>query len=500
MKLNKLWTLSLFLFASHLAFGQYAQVFFDKKETLHQDYFNSPVSEHYQNAIRQEGVTILKTSKWLNAVLIPKSDVAKIQHFTFITHISETAALRTTTHSITDESVYGASDWQLDMLGLRDYHQLGYTGKGVTIGVFDGGFRFVDSLPLFDSLRTTNRLKAAYDFVRNDSLNYRESAHGMQVLSLMGGYYPDSLLGAAYDASFVLARTEEVRSETHQEEWNWVNAMEWADSFGVDIIHSSLGYSLFDSLQGDYTYADMDGSSTIITLAAELAASRGIFITNSAGNSGNKPWRYITAPCDGKNVLCVGAVDSSETLADFSSRGPSSDGRIKPEVVAMGRRTTIPNQFGVMHRGNGTSFSGPLVAGLVACLKEAHPERSNAAIRQAILQSADRYTNPDNDYGYGIPNALKADSILRALTNTKKKPGSTLELKIFPNPATENIRIVCTPNSNLTVVNVAGKTVMQQMLNNWYNFVNVKDLTSGVYWFTVITQEGNVQRQKVVLQ
>ena len=499
MKLSKLWIISLLVLVTGSAFGQYSQVFFTDKDKTQSDYFNTPIKNEYISQIEENGVAILKTSRWLNAVLIKNTDIDKINHLPFVTHISATKQLRADEQALSDESIYGASDWQLDMLGLRDYHQMGYTGKGITIGVFDGGFRFVDSLPIFDSIRKSNRLVAGFDFVRNDSLNYRESAHGMQVLSLMGGYYPDSLMGASYGANYVLARTEEVRSETHQEEWNWVNAMEWADSIGVDIIHSSLGYSLFDTLQGDYTYADMDGNSTIITLAAELAASRGIFITNSAGNSGNKPWRYITAPCDGKNVLCVGAVDSSEILADFSSRGPSSDGRIKPEVVAMGRRTTIPNQFGVMHRGNGTSFSGPLVAGLVACLKEAHPERNNSAIRQAIIQSADRYTNPDNDYGYGIPNVIKADSILRTLSSVSAKP-EAMELQVFPNPTSDNVQIVCQPYSELRILNTSGQRVMETKLNNWYNFVDITDLQTGVYWFEVSSAVGAVQRKKVVVQ
>lgn len=499
MKLNKLWIVSLLVLAAVNSYGQYTQVFFTDKAIKQKDYFTAPVNDEYISQIESYGIEIIKTSRWLNAVLLKSSDVEKVKDLPFISHISETRQLSVHEYAVSDESIYGASDWQLDMLRLRDYHQLGYTGKGVTIGVFDGGFRFVDSLPIFDSIRHTKRLLAGYDFVRNDSLNYMESAHGMQVLSLMGGYYPDSLIGASYGANFILARTEEVRSETHQEEWNWVNAMEWADSIGVDIIHSSLGYSLFDTLQGDYTYADMDGSSTIITLAAELAASRGIFITNSAGNSGNQPWRHITAPCDGKNVLCVGAVDSSETLASFSSRGPSSDGRIKPEVVAMGRRTTIPNQFGVIHRGNGTSFSGPLVAGLVACLKEAHPERSNAAIRQAIIQSSDRYANPDNDYGYGIPNALKADSILRSFTSVPNHT-KAIELNIFPNPASDNVQIICQPYSELSILNTSGQVVKETKLNNWYNFVDVTDLQTGVYWFEVRATDGAMQRKKVIVQ
>jgi subtilisin family serine protease len=293
------------------------------------------------------------------------------------------------------------------------------------------------------------------------------------------------MVGAAPGATFVLARTEDTRSETHLEELNWLNAMEWADSVGVDIIHSSLGYSLFDSLQGDYSYQDMDGRSTIITLAAERAAKRGIFITNSAGNSGNDPWFYITAPCDGKNVLCVGAVDSFKQVTNFSSRGPSADGRIKPDIVAMGGRNTIPNGEGILRRGSGTSFSGPLVAGLVACLKGAHPDKSNGQVFEAILRSSDNYTMPNNEYGYGVPDALKADSILKEMPILSINEIEQLEAMVYPNPVIDVLTIRTEPGATYTLIDAQGKQAKQGTLHNLINFVNVQSLTDGVYYIEV---------------
>jgi len=263
--------------------------------------------------------------------------------------------------------------------------------------------------------------------------------------------------------------------------------MEWADSIGVDIIHSSLGYSEFDSLEGDYTYADMDGKTTIITLAAELAASRGIFITNSAGNQGAKDWRYITAPCDGKNVLCVGAVDSFEMIADFSSRGPSSDGRIKPDVVAMGRRATIPNEFGTMVTSNGTSLSGPLIAGMVACLKQAHPSKTNEQLFKAILMGSDRYETPDNDYGYGIPDVLKIDSILNTWPGVGVEPVSRIATKIYPNPAHNVLKVSCEPGSAYRIVSATGVEIEVGNLLNWINFIDLSELASQYYFIEVVS-------------
>jgi serine protease AprX len=327
---------------------------------------------------------------------------------------------------------YGRGDWQLKMLGLDSFHKLGYTGKGVTIALMDVGYYKVDSFAAFDSLWKNNQIKYWYDFVDNDSTVFNAGSHGMSVLSLIGGNIPDSLVGAAPDANFILMRTEDEATEKHIEEFNWIRAMEKADSLGADIIHSSLGYSLFDTLEGDYTYFDMDGKSTFITRATDEAFKRGMFVTNSAGNSGEQPWKYITAPCDGKFVLCIGAVDSNEVKAGFSSFGPSADNRVKPEVMAMGAKATIINGQGYVATGNGTSFSGPIMAGFVACLKQAHPKVENYRLYLAIIQSADRYSTPDSAYGYGIPNILRADSILKVMA-TIKTPQKT-KIRIYPNP------------------------------------------------------------------
>jgi serine protease AprX len=473
-------------------------VYFKDKCSPNHDYFAAEVCPDYVSSLQEKGITILGTSKWLNAACVASEDVVKTTDLYFVAHTEPLGKYTVETQQIQELYSYGEGDWQIEMMGLDQYHLAGFTGKGVKLALFDGGFYKVDSLPIFDSLWANNQIIASRDFVTNDTLTWRESTHGMQVLALAGINYPDSMVGAAPGASFVLARTEVTSSERHVEELNWLRAMEWADSIGVDIIHSSLGYSEFDSLEGDYTYFDMDGKSTLITIAAEQAASRGIFITNSAGNLGNKPWYYITAPCDGINVLCIGAVDSFKTVANFSSRGPTSDGRIKPDVTAMGRNNTVPDENGILKRGSGTSFSGPLVAGLVACLKGAHPTKTNAQITEAILKSSDRYFTPDIAYGHGIPNAMIADSILKTMPVLGIGRISKLEVSVYPNPAQDYLKIRTEPGATYTLRNTQGMVVQEGSLVNWVNFVDVRELVSGSYNLRV-AHNNSIANQMVVI-
>lgn len=479
--------------------AQSVWVYFTDKCDTNQDYFKSEVCPDYIEDLQKRNVSIQGTSKWLNAACIDSKYVDIAKDLPYVARIEQLGSYRVKEEQIAEDFEYGNSDWQIEMMQIHTYHQMGFTGKGVRLAIFDAGFFKVDSLPVFDSLWANNQIKETRDFVTNDTLTYRESSHGMQVLALAGINYPDSMVGTAPGADFILVRTEQAGTEKHIEELNWLRAMEWADSIGVDIIHSSLGYSLFDSLEGDYTYQDMDGQSTLITLAAQKAASLGIFITNSAGNSGDDPWFYITAPCDGKDVLCIGAVDSFEVVTDFSSRGPSSDGRIKPDVTAMGRRNTIPDVDGILRTGSGTSFSGPLVAGLVACLKGAHTDKTNAQIFEAILRSADRYNTPDNEYGHGIPNAIKADSILKDMPILGVSNIKELEVSIYPNPANDYLKVQCDPGASYRLTNIQGQLIQSGRLNNWINFVKVDNVESGSYFIQVLF-EGKTATNKILVQ
>ncbi|WNJ20875.1 S8 family serine peptidase [Pontibacter sp. G13] len=385
-----------------------------------------PLHSDYVSAISAQGWNILGKSKWLNAVAISGegTDWDQVMALPFVDGIYPVASMKqhnapeTTSEAIDitptplSDWAYGQSTRQNEMLNIRALHDQGFTGKGIRVAVLDAGFRGADTITAFDSLRAHNRLIAAWDFVDGDDDVFHGSSHGTEVLSTIATYLPGEMIGTAPEVSVLLARTENDRSETRQEEYNFMEAVEWADSIGVDVLHASLGYSEFDTEEESYTYEQMDGNTAITTKAADWAASRGIIVTVSAGNEGNGAWRHITAPCDGDSVLCVGAVDKYIKRAGFSSIGPAADGRIKPDVMAMGAGTTVVTPRGRVSKSNGTSFSGPIMAGFVACLKQAHPERSNMDIIRAVQLSGDQAGLPDADYGYGIPNAGVADSLL----------------------------------------------------------------------------------------
>jgi hypothetical protein len=247
---------------------------------------------------------------------------------------------------------------------------------------------------------------------------------------------------------------------------------------------------------------DMDGETTIITQATQIAVSKGVFVTNSAGNEGAKDWRFITAPCDGKNVLCVGAVDSFRNYAKFSSIGPSADGRVKPEVMAMGRKTSYQGKSGRIMQGNGTSFSGPLIAGMVACLMEANPKAYNSQIFDAIVRSADRYDNPDSFYGYGIPNAVVADSLIKAMVLSLEQLKADV-FKVFPNPGKDRINVVSEILMEKYVMyNSLGEIIISSDVPYWTNnfVIDIPDLENGIFLLVLHDYEGKVHHNKWVKQ
>ena len=329
---------------------------------------------------------------------------------------------------------YGQTKAQIEILNLDCLHERGFTGKGISIAHFDDGFDGFDRMEAFAYARKNDLLKAQYDFVFSSPITFEGvGTHGTNTLSVVNGYLPGDFVGAAFDANILLAHTEDNRSETHQEEKNWRKAVDWALKNNADIITSSLQYNTFDKGQGDYSYKDMDGNTTIITNAADYAAAHGILVVAIQGNFGNQDWHYVTAPGDADSVLTVGAMRTTGEKAGFSSFGPTADGRIKPDVMAVGQGTMVVDPNGTIRPGNGTSFAGPAIAGLVACLKQAHPQRSNMEIICAVRQSASQYLNPDKDKGtgYGVPDACKADDILSQLDEHIAQWGDRVERQEF---------------------------------------------------------------------
>jgi len=386
-----------------------------------------PVSPIYLDSLKKTGLEIVHSSKWLNGVTVRTSDttlIMKIQTFPFVVSVQLTKpanVLKSATNKFSKEETntnydpanYGNAIGQLNLLNGQYLHNQGFRGKGVQIAVLDAGFWSVDEIAAFDSLRASNRILGTHDFVDPHSDFYKQHTHGMSVLSCMSSNLPEKIIGTAPDASFYLFRSEDVATEYLIEEDNWVAAAELADSLGVDVINSSLGYSIFDDPKMNHTYADMNGKTTRVAQAANLAFKKGILIFASAGNEGNNSWEYIISPSDGDQVLAVAAVDKNGTRAAFSSVGPDFGGAIKPNVAATGSSTYLVTNNGFLGYSSGTSFSSPVMAGMGACLLQSNPYASVAQVKMAIEQSASQYDKPDSLLGYGIPDFEKADKYLK---------------------------------------------------------------------------------------
>jgi len=402
---------------------------------------------------------------------------------------------------------YGNAHNQIKMLKGEILHKQGLTGKNAIIAILDGGFPNVDTLAGFKRLRDNNQILGGYNFADRNTNFYTRDRHGTHVLSTIGGYIENQFVGTAPDAKFYLFITEITETETVLEETLWVEAAERADSLGVDVINSSLGYTTFDNPNHDYTYADMDGKTTFISRGAEIAASRGILVVTSAGNSGNDSWKYISAPADAVSVISVGAVDSNGQIVGFSSYGPTSDNRIKPEVLAKGGVTSIINYLsGNVVTASGTSFSSPIMAGLIACLNEnqsfllksinksKNTNNFNDYLKMAVYESADRFANPTPQHGFGIPNFEDALNLYIGSTGAVANYNAE-NLMVYPNPTQDVFKIegLLLENNNIIIYSSIGKEVYKTVLNS-SNEINISFLKSGIY----ILKIQNQNQQKTI--
>lgn len=385
-------------------------------------YEDIPINKNYIESLKSLGIKIIHELKWFNSVSarLTEDQIEKIKNLNFIEKIEPVKKIFFRKEFVDDLTLnkesaatdYGQSFTQLNLSDIPIVHSKGITGENVIIGLLDSGFDWERHI----SLKNQNVL-AERDFIFNDNVTADETEdqpgqhdHGTLIFSIIGGFDDNTMIGAAYKSSYLLAKTEDIRSETHIEEDNYAAALIWMEGLGVDITSSSLGYSTFDSPEESYTYSDMDGKTTIVTKAAELAFLRGVSTFTSAGNEGNTSWYYITAPADGKNIIAVGAVSSTNQIASFSSRGPTSDGRIKPEVVAMGV-SVFGAQAGTVDTyrfASGTSTSSPIASGIGALLLSAFSHLKNTQIRSIILESSANTQNPNNDIGYGLISAKNA--------------------------------------------------------------------------------------------
>ncbi len=418
-----------------------------KKFEIYTDMFDIPINRIYLDSITSCQAKIICTSRWMNTVVVqPENELTlnKIKNFPFITRIVKVAdssinrKYKKNKFYPTENSL-SFYDRPLAQIALNkgDFiHTKGYLGREVIIAVIDAGFKDATKCFSLKELFDENRIIDTKDFVYPSRSVFEGDAHGTAVLSIMASNGYGGIWGSAPLASYILLRSEDVNAEYPAEEDFWVAAAEYADSLGADIINSSLGYTVFDNLNYNYSYKDMDGKTTFIAQAASIAASRGIIVVVSAGNDGNKSWRYIGTPADAKNILTVGAVNSSGVRAYFSSIGPSFDGRVKPEIMAMGVKVFAEFEPNNILQLNGTSFSAPIISGLLACILEAFPNIKPEIIRNNVIRSSNHFLYPDSFMGFGIPNF---EFVFQQLQNPNL---STNEFEIYPNPCSHYIHIL----------------------------------------------------------
>ena len=474
-----------------------------------------PVNEAYISQVKaQSGITVLAKSKWMNCVHVRGSQEAieALESLQFVDSI-EFADDSLTTRSADDfgfvkedpESVgqqrinfnYGTTENQVTMLSADFLHQQDFTGDGMIVAVLDSGFPGVDTNAGFARVRDNNRLLDGYDFVarEDDEFAFSGSSHGTRVASDIVGFIQDQFVGTAPDVSLYCFRTEDVASENPVEESYWVEAAERADSLGVDVINTSLGYRNYDNPAYSYTYEDMNGETAFISRGSNIAFEKGMLLVTSAGNSGTD---MIAAPADSFGSLTVGAVDSNGNYVGFSSIGPSSDGRIKPDVMAKGQSSAVIRPDGTIGTSSGTSFSSPIMAGAVASFWQAFPELTNAEVMQIVRESAHLFNAPTPQMGYGIPNFEDAYNNVLSVEESAFAKAYT----VSPNPANEIIQIQFPEGSSqatLFVYDMLGKRVLERTVSSTNNIIDINRLTKGVY-IVQIQDEGQSSTQKLIKQ
>lgn len=387
-----------------------------KKQGLSVDSTDLPVCRKYVDAIRKTGVHVVVTGKWDNFVTVSCNDSTLIDEIAGLPFVRSTERVwkghvqKSTqrdsliNHPLRSDTLYGPAVTQIQMSRADLLHEAGFKGQGMTIAVIDAGFHNADKIEAMQNIKVLG----TRDFVNPESDIYAENSHGMSVLSCMAMNRPNVMIGTAPEASYWLLRSEDESSEHLVEQDYWAAAIEFADSVGVDLVNTSLGYYSFDDPTKDYRYRDLNGRYALMSREAAKAADKGMVVVCSAGNSGGGSWKKITPPADAENVITVGAVNKKGELAPFSSVGNTADGRVKPDVVAVGLGADVMGTDGNLHRANGTSFSSPIMCGMVACLWQACPKLTAKEIIELVRRSGDRADFPDNIYGYGIPDLWKA--------------------------------------------------------------------------------------------
>jgi hypothetical protein len=473
-----------------------------------------PIHQPYVSIIDEmENISVLAHSKWFNCVFV-RGDLTNIQSAINLPFVSHIKYANKSLNGFTSDSIivydkalvnnkyeylstrnYGLAQTQINIHQGQLLHEAGFKGNNKIIAVLDSGFLGVNTATNFQHLFTENRILGGYNFVDRNDNPYSNHHHGTLVLSTMAINLENEFVGTAPEASYYLFVTEDINSETALEEALWVEAAERADALGVDIINTSLGYNTYDNANHSYTYEDMDGQTTFISKGSNMAFNKGIFCVTSAGNAGSSAWQYITAPADAINTLSVGAINSDLNYVNFSSIGPTSDGRVKPDVMALGRFSSVMNVSGEFITTNGTSFSAPITAGLVASLWQALPHLKNNELLQLIKENSSLFQNPTYQMGYGIPCFFCAYE--QALSSENVHLSDAV---IFPNPFQNQINIILDESQNLPsklrIKNSLGQVIFEKLIYDNQSQLEL-NISKGLYFYEI--EQGNkIFKSKII--
>jgi serine protease AprX len=473
-----------------------------KAGILMPDFRDIPVSSDYLDEISSRGFILHCKSRWMNTALFKTETLTDISILLDLSFVSDVKIVKKpiTKSTSSDKLRISAEsaenipyDRPISMVNGSPLHNSGFDGKGILIAVLDGGFTNANYISSLAELRSRKGIIATYDFLKKNEFVYGFHNHGTAVLSVLAGKINGELAGTAPGANYLLLKTEDVLSEFPCEEDFWAAGAEFADSAGADIISSSLGYFNFDDPAMDYKFSDLDGNTAFITRIADIAASKGILVVNSAGNERENEWKHIICPADGDSVIAVGAVDGNNYISTFSSAGPSFDRRIKPDNCAMGVSVPLQTDINSVIRANGTSFSCPVLSGMAACLLQAVPRSINADVIEALHISADRYNTPDSLYGYGIPDMITA--LLKLQEKYVRLPDDATS--VSPNPSSGDIEIVFNEppqNMSVEIISLSGRILYRHYFTGYAGstliLTELKNKEQGIYLLRLITGSG----------
>ena len=487
------------------------------RKALHEvviDERDVPVNETYITTVKDTpGITVWAKSKWMNCIYVQgtMADIEALNDLSFVVGleyadkdlnwpnpvpVSDKFAIEQQQERI--EYDYGAAANQIEMISGDFIHRQDFTGEGMIVAVMDSGFPNFENNPGYAHVMANNRLLGTYDFYARTTDVTGTGTHGSSTTSDIGGYVENQFVGTAPNASFYLFRTEYGPSENPREEAWWVEALERADSLGVDVVNTSLGYQAYDNANYDHSYEDLDGQTTFAARGANLAYEKGMILVTSAGNQGNS-FGTVATPADAIGLLAVGAVNAGGNYASFSSRGPTVDGRVKPDVMAQGQSAAVLTTTGAVDFSSGTSFSSPILAGAVACLWQSRPETKNFELMQIIRESAHLYQNPTPQMGYGIPNFEIAYNVLLGLGIEDLAQQSLIA--IAPNPVKTYFEVslpASVEQAEVLIYNTIGQLIYRTQVSHSQEQVSMEGWSKGLYIVSVKASgaENNFKIQK----